>query len=94
MGKFVNSKGKIRILAYVRCGMYIYVCRKGKGIYLSPSVNNTINMARCGYGYTMFRENYETVNRAVKNNPILKLRDAQPDGLLIDQKPSQLKLGI
>jgi len=93
MGKFVNQKGKIRVLAIRRCGMYLYVCRKGNGVCTSATIKLAIKDARLGM-HSRFRENYETVNRIIKNNPILKLRDAQPNGLLIDQKPTQLKLGI
>ena len=93
MSKFVNSKGKIRVLAIRRCETYYYVCRKGLGIFINFKIDGAIYQAHRGLHSSM-RYNYEMVNRIVKNNPILKLRDAQPDGLLIDQKPTQLKLGI
>ena len=93
MGKFVNQKGKIRILAIKRKSNYIYVCRKGSGIYINIHMNVVITQAREAL-WSQTRENYETVNRIVKNNPILKLRDQQPDGLLILQKPVQGKLPL
>lgn len=94
MGKFINQKGKIRVLAFKRCGIYTYVCRKGLGIYINYSIKRAILTAQNGVGYSNIRHNYESVNRIVKKNPILKLRDHQPDGLLILQAPKQLTLGI
>lgn len=93
MGKFVNQKGKIRVLAFTRCGTYIYVCRKGQGIFANHSLEHAMYMARHGL-FSAVRENYETVNRIVKQNSILKLRDQQPDGLLILQTPIQGKLPL
>lgn len=94
MGKYVNSKGKIRVLALKRGTVTFFVVRKGRGIYIRFSLYAAIEAAQRGFAYTNLRHNYELVNRTVKNNPILKLRDSQPDGLLILQKPKQLTLGI
>ena len=93
MGKFVNQNGKIRVMILNRAGMELFVTRKGKGVFVSVTLQGAINKAREGIT-TQIRENYELVNRIVKNNPILKLRDAQPDGLLIAQHPIQQKLPL
>jgi hypothetical protein len=93
MGKFVNQNGKIRVLVFRRCGVNYYVCRRGMGIFINFKIAEAIRQAQRGY-YSSMQHNYELVNRTIKNNPILKLRDAQPDGLLILQKPKQLTLGI
>lgn len=94
MGKFVNQKGKIRIVMIVRCGLQIYIARKGKGIYVGYNMVRVINDAQRGGRFTRISHNYELINRCVKNNPILRLRDQQPDGLLIAQHPIQQKLPL
>ena len=92
MGKFVNQNGKIRVMMVSRTVHY-YVCRSGKGIFIGFTILQAIGKRNLGLT-TQVRHNYANVNRIVKQNPTLRLRDQQPDGLLILQQPIQGKLPL